>query len=73
MGIRLAHRLALDPELEVVGSTGDVEEGLRLAKLLSPDVALVDLKVSGRDGIELCRSLSARGSRTKVAVGLVFR
>ena len=48
----------------VVARSG--EEGLRLAGETSPDVALVDIRLPGMDGIEVLRQLRAESPTTQV-------
>ena len=43
--------LAMDPELVVVGEAADGEEAVHLARLLLPDIVLMDLLMPGMDGI----------------------
>jgi len=50
-GLRM--RLALEPDLQIVGETGDSAEALGLALLLQPDVLVVDVAPPGLDGIGL--------------------
>jgi DNA-binding NarL/FixJ family response regulator len=52
--------LELESDLEVVGATGDANEALTLAELLSPEVILMDIKMPGMDGIELTRQLKEK-------------
>jgi DNA-binding NarL/FixJ family response regulator len=56
----LRRMLELDSTLEVVGETGDTNEVLRLAEVLSPEVILMDIKMPGIDGIELTRQLKEK-------------
>jgi two-component system, NarL family, response regulator LiaR len=44
--------LELDPELEIVGEASNGEEAVELARLLKPDVVLMDLLMPVMDGIE---------------------
>lgn len=64
----LARRLASSPDVEVVGSTGDSEEGLRQIKELAPDVVLLDIKMRNANGMDVCRRACAVNGKAKVAV-----
>jgi NarL family two-component system response regulator LiaR len=44
--------LAMDPELVVVGEAADGEEAVHLARLLLPDIVLMDLLMPVMDGIK---------------------
>ena len=57
----LAALLALEPDLEVVGEAADGVEALRLAGRSRPDVALVDIRMPGLDGLEVTRRLAGLG------------
>jgi len=48
-GLRM--RLALEPDLEVIGEAGDATEAISLAQTLGPDVVLMDVDMSDIDGI----------------------
>jgi DNA-binding NarL/FixJ family response regulator len=48
-GLRV--RFALEPDLEVIGEAGDATEAISLAQTLGPDVVLMDVDMSGIDGI----------------------
>jgi DNA-binding NarL/FixJ family response regulator len=60
--VRTGFRMILQqqPDINIVGEAGSAEEGLRLIRTLSPDIALVDVHMQGMSGIELtervCRS-----------------
>ena len=45
------------PDLVVVGETGDGPEGIRLAGTLAPDVVLLNLDLRGADAVEIARNL----------------
>ena len=47
---------------------GDAEEALRLAQRDSPELAVVDLRMPGRSGLELVRDLRALDPATRVVV-----
>lgn len=59
-GLRM--RLALEPDLVVVGEAGDGQSALELAAAQSPDVVILDLEMPGMDGIVTAAALRARGS-----------
>jgi DNA-binding NarL/FixJ family response regulator len=48
-GLRM--RFALEPDLEVIGEAGGATEAISLAQTLGPDVVLMDVDMSGIDGI----------------------
>ena len=49
--------LGADPQIEVVGEAADGVEALALARRLTPDVALMDVRMPRMDGIEATRHL----------------
>lgn len=55
-------------ELELVGQVSDGTAALELIRLLDPDVALVDLRMPGLDGLEVCIRACAAGCRTRVVL-----
>jgi two-component system, NarL family, response regulator NreC len=60
--------LATAPDIEVVGEASDGEEALRLCARLKPDVAIMDLTMSGMDGVAATRRLAQERSETRVLV-----
>jgi DNA-binding NarL/FixJ family response regulator len=58
--IRGGLRLILEdqPDISVVGEAADGTEAIRLARRLRPDVSLVDIRMPGRDGIEVTRAVA---------------
>ncbi|SMP62982.1 two component transcriptional regulator, LuxR family [Desulfonatronum zhilinae] len=56
------------PTFEMAGEAGDAEEGLRQAKSLRPDLALVDISLPGESGIDLVRSLKSVLPETHILV-----
>jgi two-component system response regulator DesR len=53
----LAMLLALEPDLEVVGATDSGARALELARRERPDVVVMDVRLSGVDGIAVTRQL----------------
>ena len=56
-GLRM--RLAVEPDMAIIGETGDVEEALSLAQSLDPDVIVVDIGMRGADGANMVKRLRA--------------
>jgi DNA-binding NarL/FixJ family response regulator len=54
----LRKMLEIEDGITVAGEAADGEEALRVAGDCSPDVALVDARMPGMDGVELIRRLS---------------
>lgn len=71
VGIRTA--LQQRQEIEVVGEAANANDGLKLLETEHPDIAIVDIGLPDKDGIELTRQLKASQdpsdeSRTKVLI-----
>ena len=60
--------LELEPSISVVGESGDGEIALAEIEELQPDIAVLDLSLPGRDGLELLELLAGRSARTRVIV-----
>ncbi|HEV8632380.1 MAG TPA: response regulator transcription factor [Thermoanaerobaculia bacterium] len=58
-GIRTLLELAGD--MEVVGEASDGEEALALVRASRPEVMLLDVRLPGRNGLEVLRELAAAG------------
>ena len=58
--------LETHPDLRVVGETDRADEVVDLARSLSPDVVLLDVRLSGQSGIEATRRISASLPRVRV-------
>ena len=68
-GFRLILELA---GLEVVGEAADGAEALELARRLTPDVVLMDVRMPNMDGIEATRRIGLAGLPTRVLVLTTF-
>ena len=55
----LTMRFALEPDLEVVGEAADATETIHLARVLRPDVIVMDIEMPGESGIEVAERLRA--------------
>jgi len=58
--------------VQIVGSTSDGEEALALAAQLDPDVVLLDVRLGGVSGLDLCEQLVARRPGLKVVFLTVY-
>ena len=58
----------LEPDFEVVARCVDGEEALRAVRDLKPDILLLDLRMRGKDGLEVLRELEAEGSAPRVVL-----
>jgi DNA-binding NarL/FixJ family response regulator len=63
-GLRLA--LSRSPNIRVVGEASDGAAAVELAIRRNPDVVVMDIRMSGMDGIEATRLLSERAPDCKV-------
>jgi DNA-binding NarL/FixJ family response regulator len=53
----VAHLLAVEDDMEVVGEAADGAEAVALAEALRPDVMIIDVSMPGMDGIKAGFSL----------------
>lgn len=60
--------LALFPELEVVGSAQEGEDGVEQMVKLVPDLVLLDLELPGIDGIEVTKRLKRKAPSVEVLI-----
>ena len=64
----LSALLDAEPDLKVVATAADGLEALTLARELAPDVACLDIRMPGMDGIEVTRALCGPGADPVVPV-----
>ncbi len=64
--------LELGKEFEIVGEAGDGDEALKLVLELKPQVALLDVRMPGKNGVEVLRALRAKGDPTPVILLTTF-
>jgi two-component system nitrate/nitrite response regulator NarL len=54
------------PDLELVGEAGDGREALEKVRELTPDVAVLDIRMPGLDGTQVLNALRRDGLKTEV-------
>ena len=64
--------LVSEPDFSIAGDAANAEQALELIGRLHPDVALVDIRLPGINGIELCRMVSERYPETAVIILTTF-
>lgn len=71
---RFGFRMLLESQddMRVVGEAGNGSEAVRMSAELRPDVALMDIRMPGLDGIEATRRIVAAGDRTRVLILTTF-
>lgn len=64
----LSRALSASDVIEIVAATGNGEEAARLATLHKPDVAILDVRMPGLDGIEVISAIRAAVPETAVII-----
>jgi DNA-binding NarL/FixJ family response regulator len=65
-GVRMV--LEADDAMKIVGEAGDGAEAVRLARMLRPDVVVMDLAMPAADGLTAIAAIRAELSETEVVV-----
>lgn len=68
----LAKLLNAEPDLSVCGEAGDSTTGFKLIRKLKPDVAIVDLGLPDKSGLELIKEIRAAKLPVKLLVVSMF-
>jgi DNA-binding NarL/FixJ family response regulator len=64
----LQMRLALEPDIEIVGEAADGAEALSVASSLKPDVMVMDFEMPVMDGVQATQALRQAGLPTRVVM-----
>lgn len=64
----LALMLGTDPSMVLAGEAKNGDEAIQMAKLLQPDIIVMDISMSGMNGIECTRTLSEKYPSIKVLI-----
>jgi len=68
--VRLGLRSLLErqPDLMVVGEAETAQEAVCAVESLAPDVVVLDIRLPGRSGVEVCAEIKRRRPETKIVV-----
>ncbi len=64
--------LEREPDIEVVGEAATADGALELTRTLHPDVALLDMRLPDRSGVDVVRQLREEGNPAKVVLLSAF-
>ncbi|MEU1388865.1 MULTISPECIES: response regulator transcription factor [unclassified Nonomuraea] len=68
----LASLLGLEPDIEVVGEAADGNEAVAVALAVTPDIALLDIEMPGKDGLTAAAEIAARVPGCRVMILTTF-
>jgi len=64
----LAQRLSRVPGIHVVGTAGTSQDGINLARIMRPDVILIELKLADGLGLDALRIIREENPTTRIIV-----
>src|SRR5256712_14178543 len=64
--------LVAEPDFEIVGDAANAEQALELIERLHPDVVLLDRRLPGVSGIDLCSNVTSLYPQTAVIILTTF-
>jgi two-component system, NarL family, response regulator DevR len=64
--------LVAEPDFAIVGDAANAEQALEMIERLSPDVVLLDIRLPGVSGIDLCRTVASQYPQTAVLILTTF-
>ena len=64
--------LTTEPDFTIVGDAANAEQAYELIERLRPDVILLDIRLPGTSGIEVCRTVTERYPETAVIILTTF-
>lgn len=68
----LARLLSLESDIEVVGTAGDGEKALSIARIQRPDVVLTDIGMPGMNGIQLTEAIRREMPEVGVVILTIY-
>jgi two-component system, NarL family, response regulator DevR len=64
--------LTTEPDFEIVGDAANAEQAFELIERLHPDVILLDIRLPGMSGIDVCRAVMEHYPETAVIILTTF-
>jgi len=64
--------LATEPDFEIMGDAANAEQAFELIERLHPDVILLDIRLPGMSGIDVCRTVMEHYPETAVIILTTF-